>query len=483
MGDKMHDMGRRVGRRTFLLGTAAAAGTAILAACGGSTATTAPAATTGGGATGATAAATKPAAGTTTGGATTGTTAAATTAPAAQNSGMATTLSWFAARDTTGYSQMQVDAFNKANKSLQLNYQEQGATTQDLHDKFVSVAGAKDAATDIISMDVPYVPEFGAAGWTIPVDDAIPMAERSKFFSGTLTGATYNGALYGVPWFNNGPGLYYRKDLLDAKGFKPPKTYDELLMQATALQTPDTYGFVMQMTQNEGGILNWEEYLWGYGGNLLDDKSTGVVVDMGDAGVKSLQRLVDFVYKDKIMPEATLSLKLGSDAMQLFRTGKAVFLRLWFSSAGDLYKPDATITTQQWDVAPLPSQSGMTAGPGCLGTWNLGVSKFSKKQKESIQAITILTNEENQKARVLGNGNLPARSAVFDDADVQKKFPYAKRAQESFSSLRARGITPFWASLVNDAIAPNFGAAITKQKTADQAIKDMAAKMRDTLKS
>ena len=29
---------------------------------------------------------------------------------------------------------------------IQINYQEQGATTQDLHDKFVAVAGAKDAS-------------------------------------------------------------------------------------------------------------------------------------------------------------------------------------------------------------------------------------------------------------------------------------------------------------------------------------------------
>lgn len=416
------------------------------------------------------------------GGATTGTTPAMSM-PAAQNSGMATTVTWFAARDTSGYTPMQVDAFNKANKSIQINYQEQGATTQDLHDKFVSVAGAKDSAADIVSMDIPYVPEFGAAGWTIPVEDALPMAERAKFFSGTISGATYNGQLFAIPWYNNGPGLYYRKDLLDSKGFKPPKTYDDLLMQAKTLQTPDIYGFVMQMPQNEGGILNWEEFLWGYGGNLLDDKSTGVVLDQGDAGTKSMQRLVDFLYKDKIMPEATLQLKLGADAMQLFRTGKAVFLRLWFSSAGDLYKPDSTIKIEQWDVAPLPSQDGSKPGPGVLGTWNLGVSKFSKHQKEAMQALSVLTNDENQKARVLGNGNLPSRSAIFDDPDVQKKYPYAKRAQESFNSLRARGITPYWAQLVNDAIAPNFGAATTQQKTADQSIKDMASKMKDILKS
>ena len=105
-----------------------------------------------------------------------------------------------------------------------------------------------------------------------------------------------------MPWYNNGPGLWYRKDLLDAKGFKPPKTYDELLMQSLALQTPEIYGFVMQLPQNEGGILNWQEFLWGYGGELLDKDNKTVLVDKGDAGVKSMQRVVDFLYKDKIMP-------------------------------------------------------------------------------------------------------------------------------------------------------------------------------------
>src|SRR5207248_11629944 len=117
----------------------------------------------------------------------------ATAAPGAQSSGTATTVVWFAARDTTGYTPKQVQAFNQANKNIQIDYQEQGATTTDLHDKFVTVAGAKDASVDIVSMDVPFVPEFAAAGWTIPVDDILPKDEQAKFFQGTLNGATYQG--------------------------------------------------------------------------------------------------------------------------------------------------------------------------------------------------------------------------------------------------------------------------------------------------
>ncbi len=491
-------MTKALSRRTFLLGAAGAAGTAILAACGGSaTSTPAAVATAAGGA--ATTAATKAPAATTAAGAattapaattagssaaapaaTTGTSGAAQTTPNVPPTG-AVTINWFAARDTTGYGPKQVDAFNKANKTIQISYQEQGAVTQDLHDKFVTVATAKDPSADIVSMDVPYVPEFAAAGWTIPVDDAIG-SDKANFYKGTLDGATYNGKLYAFPWFNNGPGLFYRKDLLDKAGLQPPKTYDELLAAAQKIQTPQVAGFIQQMVQSEGGIINWMEYLWGYGGSLVDDK-LNVTVDQGTAGVDSMQKLKDFIYKDKIMPESTLALKLGQDAVNIFATGGALFLRIWYGNISTLYDPkQSKLTTDQWGVTSLPSKDGTKPGPGCLGTWNLGVSAYSKHQKESLEALKWLTSLEQQTARMLDNVNLPARPAVFDNPQVQAKYPYAKSAQASLDNLKPRPVTPFWGQMSSDAVQPEFGLSFSNKKDSSAAIKDMAAKMRTIIK-
>ena len=450
----------RLSRRGLLKAAVFSASAGVLVACGGGT--------SGSGTAAATASGGAPASG-------------LTTAPAAQSSGSATTVVWFASRDTTGYTPKQVDAFNKANTSIQIDYQEQGATTQDLHDKFVTVAGAKDSSVDIVSMDVPYVPEFGAAGWTIPVDDILPKDEQAKFSQGALNGATFDAKLYAVPWYNNGPGLYYRKDLFDAKGLKTPKTYDDLLNAAKTLQTADMVGFAMQLPQNEGGIINWMEYLWGYGGDLVDDKMN-VVVDQGTAGSDGMQKIVDFVYKDKIIPEAALQFKLGADVMNLFRGGKAAMIRVWLSNAGDLYQPDSAIKPEQWDVSPLPSGDGAKPGPGCLGDWNLGVSRFSTKQKAALEAVAILTNQDNQRARFLDGGFLPSRQAVFDDPDIQKKYPYAKAAQASFDNLKPRPVTPYYPDMSANAIQPAFGQAMAQQITPEQAIKQMADKMRQILK-
>ncbi|MHB8648018.1 MAG: extracellular solute-binding protein [Thermomicrobiales bacterium] len=485
-------------RRNFLLGAAVSAGSAILAACGGSaTSTPVPAATS---APAATTAATKPAAVATTApaattagaaattagstaapAATTGATSAAQTTPNVPPSG-AVTINWFASRDTTGYTPKQVDAFNKANKTIQISYQEQGATTTDLHDKFVTVATAKDPSADIVSMDVPFVPEFAAAGWTIPVDDVLAGGEGAKFYKGTIDGVTYNGKAYGVPWFNNGPGFFYRKDLLDKAGLKPPKTYDELLAACQKLQTPQIAGFIQQMPQNEGGIINWMEYLWGYGGNLVDDK-LNVIVDQGTAGVDSMQKLRDFIYKDKIMPESVLALKLGQDAVNIFATGGALFLRIWYGNIGTMYDPkQSKLTTDQWDVTSLPSKDGTKPGPGCLGTWNLGVSTYSKHQKEGIEAIKWITSQDQQRQRMFDNVNLPSRPAVFDDAAIQKKYPYAKSAQASLDNLKPRPVTPFWGQMSSDAVQPQFGLAFANKKDSAAAIKDMADAMRKIIK-
>ena len=491
---EMDSTAKRLNRRRFLLGTAGVAGTAILAACGGNASgTSAPAATTASGAAttasgAATTAATRPPSATTAAGsattapaATTGTTGAAQTTPNVPPSG-AVTINWFAARDTTGYRVKQVDEFNRTNKTLQISYQEQGADTTSLHDKFVTVATAKDSSADMVSMDVPFVPEFAAAGWTIPVDDVVAGGEKEKFFKGTIDGATYNGKLYGVPWFNNGPGLYYRKDLFDAKGLKPPKTYAELLAAAKALQTPEVAGFVEQLAQTEGGVINWMEKLWGLGGDLVDDK-LNVVVDKRTAGVDGLQLLLDWVYKDKILPEAALQYKQGADVINQFRSGGAAMIRLWYSNVSPLYAADSKLKPEQWDIVALPSKDGAQPGPGCLGDWNLGVSTYSKKPKETIEVIKILTGLEQQTKAFMDGAFLPARPAVFDNPDIQKKYPYAKSAQTSFASLKPRPVTPFYPQMSADALQPNFGAVMARSKYPDQAIKDMADKMRQILKA
>ena len=84
---------------------------------------------------------------------------------------------------------------------------------------------------------------------------------------------------------------------------------------------------------------------------------------------------------------------------------------------------------------------------------------------------------------MLGNGNLAARPAVFDDSEIAAKYPWAKAAQSSLDLLKPRPVTPYYPQMSADAIQPAFGQAMAQQIKPDQAIKQMADKMRTILKS
>jgi multiple sugar transport system substrate-binding protein len=141
--------------------------------------------------------------------------------------------------------------------------------------------------------------------------------------------------------------------------------------------------------------------------------------------------------------------------------------------------PDSQVAGN-WDVTTLPSLDG-SPGPGCLGTWNLGISAFSERAAEAAEVIRYLTSLEQQTARYLGNGNLPARSAVFDDPEVVEKYTYADRLAPAFEALKPRPVTPYYSQMSADALQPNYGAAMTRQKTPEEAIADMAETMRQIL--
>ena len=66
--------------------------------------------------------------------------------------------------------------------------------------------------------------------------------------------------------------------------------------------------------------------------------------------------------------------------------------------------------------------------------------------------------------------------------EIQKKYPYAKAAQASFENLKPRPVTPFYPEMSSEAIQPAFGQAMARQIPPDQAIKQMADKMRQILK-
>ena len=395
----------------------------------------------------------------------------AQTTASAQSTGTVE-ISWYVGKDATDANKTLVQMFNSRQSRIRVNWQEQPPSTSEQHDKYVSILAAKDPAIDVFALDIPFVPEFASAQWLTPLGDLFDTAELNKnFFGGPLKGATYGGKLWAVPWFNNAAVLFYRKDLLDAAGFKPPATYDELVQVATKLRTPDIEAaFTWQGAQYEGGAVDFFEYLWGYGGDFFDDKGE-VVVDRAP-GRKALQFMVDMIHTYKITPIAVTTWK-ETEARNVFVQGKAVFERGWIGDYAIANSAGSKIIGKV-GITPLPAAPGRK-GQSVLGTWNLAISNFSKHKTEAAEFIRFMTSAEAMKIKYLRGGNIPPRPAVFEDADIRKQYPYIDALKPIFEQARPRPVRPDYGQISAEAIQPNLAAALTRQKSMTAALKDMAS--------
>lgn len=466
--------GHIISRRKMvrLLGLSAASA-AILAACGDSTATPAPANTT--------AAATTAAGGQATTAATTkvATTAAATTQSAttavAQNVTGKVTLATL--KGSTGTPKKIADTFNAKNTGVSIEYQEFPNDSAAMHDKFVTVLGAKDGTYDVIATDMPWAPEFAAAGYIAPLDSFVTPDFRKNFFEGSLSGATFKEKLYGIPWYQNIGVLFYRKDILDKAGLQPPNTFVELVDTATKLQTADIYGYVCAGFKNEGLSAMWLEVLWGFGGEYWDPATNKVLVDSPEAEA-SLQWLVDAIFTNKIIPEKMITFK-GPDIQNVFIQGNAVFARGFADLSGAAIGADSKVKGL-WGAKPVLAAQGKQAS-GCIGNWNLAVSASSKNPAAAWKAVEYLSSLEAQKAHVLGAGAFPALKAAFDDKEIQALNPAIAILPAAFANGKPRPVTPAYPQISAEVIQDQVSKVLSKQTTPKEAVKAMKSKTEDIL--
>ena len=83
--------------------------------------------------------------------------------------------------------------------------------------------------------DVIWPGQFGAHQLALPLSKYLPASFFARFASGLVAGASYDGQVYGAPFFQDQGFLYYRTDLLKAAGMAVPKTWEQLESDAATL--------------------------------------------------------------------------------------------------------------------------------------------------------------------------------------------------------------------------------------------------------
>lgn len=172
-------------------------------------------------------------------------------------------------------------AYQKIIKDFEAKYQDYTIQIEPISWKdqrtYIIGAIASHTEPDIIGLTNVPVFHYAKLGKIEPLDDVIDEIGRNNFYPGILEAGTYKGHLWGVPWSTTGTCFWYRKDLFDEKGLRPPKTWEELLKCAKELTQDrdsdgkiDVYGIIVPYGRNVWTNNYFLSFLWSNGGYIFD---------------------------------------------------------------------------------------------------------------------------------------------------------------------------------------------------------------------
>lgn len=311
---------------------------------------------------------------------------------------------------------------------------------------------ANDSAIDILAMDVDWTAEFATAKWIAPVPPALVQQIKSVDLAGPIETATWNGKLYGVPINSNTELLWYRKDLL-AKIHQPvPKTWTQMIADATQLAKAGLPHYIEEQGAQYEGLTVWFNSMVNSAGGQIISGNNKVV--LGSAVEKAAAIMHQLATSPAADPSLNVAQEGSSDTA--FNQGTAAFEINYPFVWASAHSTDPKIGAQM-GYALFPQVVPGIAPHVSIGGYNLAVSSHSQHQKQAFDAVSCLTQQKYEINYAVKGGLAPVRGAVYNLPSFEKLYPMHALIAAQLKTFGIRPRTPAYADVtlaIQKALSP-----------------------------
>lgn len=373
-----------------------------------------------------------------------------------------------------------VKDFEKENPGIHLEIIEAPNATDLTENLYTAAFILGDSPYDLVYMDVIWTGKFAAAGWLLDLSERISENELKAFMDKDVEAGRYKGKLYRIPLRSDAGMLYYRTDLLEQIGAKPPETFEDLLKTSQQLQEKKAtrWGYVWQGAQYEGLPAMFVEILEGFGGFWVNSETNEVGLDQPEA-IKAVEFLRSVIDKN-ISPPGVTSYR-EEDTRRLFVSGESAFLRNWPYVWATANEQSSEIKGKV-GIKPMVHIPGAKSG-ACLGGWGMGIAKTSKHPQEALKAIQYFTSKEAQRRFTLETASISSRRDLFSDPEIIAKYPHYPKFQKLVESAVLRPPIAQYAQ-ASDILQRYLNAALSNRSiSVEKTMKSAANETRNLLKS
>ena len=311
---------------------------------------------------------------------------------------------------------------------------------------------------DIFNGSGQWLLEFQSADELASLDELMGAELLGNFWKSGIDAMTVQGKLFGMPYFLDPRGLYYRTDLFEEKGLKAPETWADVREAAKAIHNPPTvYGIGL-------GPGDYWWYAWvgaiGAGNNLSRWTEDGHTRIASEEGIAAAQFLADLVLTDQAAQPSPSSANRDADLQPLFLGGQMALLETgsWMPTIIKNDAPDL-----KYDLAALPVADASLKHANAFWPDCVMMAKQSPQKEAAAELLKVMFNAENRLQFALQRGVIPERIDVgadpgyLDPNDELTKFKefYVKELESAHNVFE----TPWPATggeddtTINDALA------------------------------
>lgn len=277
-----------------------------------------------------------------------------------------------------------------------------------------TVISAGQKMPDILVLHDTWMPELAAKGILKQLDDVFSSDIETAFFPGMAEAGRWEGKLFGIPFWQDMPLLYYRTDLVDS----PPNTWKKLENTAADVKSKlgIQYGLIFPAKSQWNRTVFMTSLLISH--NAMPDFSGQTINYDRKALSSALSRLKTLVTKEVLSSDV---LTMGPEGCrQAFSEGNAVFMINW-SYAARLFLKDGSPLKDMFAAAPIPMEASDDAYSSLISGWILTIGDQSRHTAQAKGVIEYLAGYANQRRIALENGQLPAREDLYAETDWQDK--------------------------------------------------------------
>lgn len=314
-------------------------------------------------------------------------------------------------------------------------------TFEGLLTKTLNAANSKSGEFDIYNLNEGWCAEFYNGGLVTPfeeidsgfsLDDAVIEYDSVTRWDQDAGYFSESAPVYGVPINGNIQLLFYRQDLYDEMGLKPPTTWEEAIEAAKMAgeQYENVYGYAMR-GQAAGYAVTYDylALLRSFEGDIFANPPDDYTVTINnEAGQKATDLFVELLSYGPKQPQ-----NIGqAELIALMQSGELLQTHLASAAWANMDDEAASSVVGKVNYGVVPKTSDGVHAP-TSGIWTMGIPTHLEdgKKKAAYDFLTWLMTKDAQMKYAQANGVITRQDVYESELADKEKYRYMKATADS----------------------------------------------------